>query len=120
MFGDDAGRFARLSFAWDGWLVDLSKERLAADTLPLLVAHARETGLEGWIAALFAGEKINVTENRAALHTALRQRSDAPVRVDGRDVIPDIRGVQARMHALADACAPAPAAAPPASRSATS
>ena len=60
---------------WDDWLVDLSKERLTPETLQLLVAHARETGLEGWIAALFAGEKVNLSEGRPALHTALRQQA---------------------------------------------
>ena len=102
LFREDRERFRKLSFASNGWLVDFSKERLASDTLPLLLAHAREVGIEGWIAALFSGEKVNLTENRAALHTALRQQSDASVRVDGRDVIPDIRAVQARMRALAD------------------
>ena len=101
MFDADPDRFARLSFRWDDWLVDLSKERITPDTLQLLVQHAREIGLEGWIAALFAGEKVNLSERRAALHTALRQQDDTPVRVDGRDVVPDIRQVQARMQALA-------------------
>jgi glucose-6-phosphate isomerase len=100
-FARDADRFARLSFAWDDWLVDLSKERLGSDTLPLLVAHATAAGLPGWIAALFAGEKINLSERRPALHTALRQTGDAPLFVDGRDIIPDIRAAQARMKTLA-------------------
>ncbi|MEO5700432.1 MAG: glucose-6-phosphate isomerase [Casimicrobiaceae bacterium] len=103
MFRADASRFDRLSFRWDRWLVDLSKERLAPETLPLLIEHARASGLEGWIAALLAGEKINQSEDRAALHTALRQRSDAPVRVDGRDVIPEVRAVHERMRNLAHA-----------------
>jgi len=101
LFARDAERFARLSFVWDDWLVDLSKERLGPETLTLLVAHAAATGLPGWIAALFAGEKINLSERRPALHTALRQTGDAPLVVDGRDVIPDIRAAQARMKALA-------------------
>ena len=97
----DPERFTRLSFAWDDWLVDLSKERLGTDTLPLLIAHAEAAGLPGWIAALFAGEKVNLSERRPALHTALRQQGDAPLVVDGRDVIPDIRTAQARMKTLA-------------------
>lgn len=101
LFVDDPQRFTRLSFEWDGWLVDISKERLRADTLALILSQAREIGLEHWIAALFAGEKINLTEDRAALHTALRQPGDAPVRVEGRNVIPDIRAVQSRIKALA-------------------
>jgi len=101
LFARDAERFARLSFVWDDWLVDLSKERLAPETLTLLAAHATATGLPGWIAALFAGEKINLSERRPALHTALRQAGDAPLVVDGRDIIADIRAAQARMKALA-------------------
>jgi len=101
LFARDAGRFARLSFVWEDWLVDLSKERLGPETLPLLVAHATASGLPGWIAALFAGEKVNLSERRPALHTALRQAGDAPLVVDGRDIIPDIRATQARMKALA-------------------
>jgi glucose-6-phosphate isomerase len=101
LFARDPDRFARLSFAWDDWLVDLSKERLGPDTLPLLVAHAAAAGLPGWIAALVAGEKVNQSERRPALHTALRQADDAPLFVDGRDIIPDIRAAQARMKTLA-------------------
>ena len=66
-----------------------------------LVAHARERNLEAWIAALFAGEKINLSELRPALHTALRQPGDAPLLVDGADIMPAIRATQARMRALA-------------------
>ncbi len=101
LFARDPDRFARLSFAWDDWLVDLSKERLGPDTLSLLVAHAHTAGLPGWITALFAGEKINQSERRPALHTALRQTHDAPLMVDGHDIIPDIRAAQSRMRTLA-------------------
>ncbi len=101
LFGRDPERFAHLSFAWDDWLVDVSKERLTRETLALLVAHARAAELEGWIAALFAGEKVNQSENRPALHTALRQQSDAPLMVDGRDIVPGIRATQARMKTFA-------------------
>ena len=101
LFARDPGRFARLSFGWDDWLVDLSKERLGPDTLPTLVAHAAAVGLPGWIAALFAGEKVNQSEHRPALHIALRQTGDAPLVVDGRDIIPDIRAAQGRMRTLA-------------------
>jgi glucose-6-phosphate isomerase len=101
LFARDPDRFTRLSFAWDSWLVDLSKERLGPDTLPLLVAHAHGALLPGWIAALFAGEKVNQSERKPALHTALRQTGDAPLVVDGRDIIPDIRAAQAKMRTLA-------------------
>ena len=101
LFAADPGRFGRLSFAWDSWLLDLSKERLGQDTLPALVAHAVAAGLPGWIAALFAGEKVNQSEHKPALHTALRQTGDAPLVVAGRDIIPDIRAAQAKMRTLA-------------------
>jgi len=100
LFARDPDRFGRLSFGWDDWLIDLSKERLGADTLPLLVAHANGAGLPGWIAALFAGEKVNQSERRPALHTALRQADDAPLLVDGTDIIRDIRAAQAKMKTL--------------------
>jgi glucose-6-phosphate isomerase len=101
LFARDPDRFARLSVAWDDWLVDLSKERLGPDTLPLLVARATAAGLPGRIAALFAGEKVNPSEHRPALHTALRQTDDAPLVVDGRNIVPDIRAAQSRMRTLA-------------------
>jgi glucose-6-phosphate isomerase len=101
LFARDPRRFENLSFAWDEWLVDLSKERLAPETLALLVGEARAAGLEGWIAALFAGEKVNQSEGRPALHTALRRQGDAPLAVGGRDIVPDIRAAQSRMKTLA-------------------
>jgi glucose-6-phosphate isomerase len=101
LFARDPDRYARLSLAWDDWLVDLSKERLGPESLPLLVAHATATGLPGWIAALFAGEKVNQSERRPALHTALRQTGDAPLVVDGTDIVPVIRAAQRRMKTLA-------------------
>jgi glucose-6-phosphate isomerase len=101
LFDADDARCARLSLVWDDWLADWSKQRLTGDTMNALVAHARERNLEAWIAALFAGEKINLSELRPALHTALRQSGDAPLLVDGADIIPAIRATQARMRALA-------------------
>ncbi len=100
LFARDPGRFGHLSFAWDSWLVDLSKERLGPDTLPLLIAHAEAAGLPGWIAALFAGEKVNQSQRKAALHVALRQTDDSPLVVEGCDIIPDIRAAQAKMRTL--------------------
>lgn len=100
LFASDPGRFASLSFSWDDWLVDVSKERLGPDTLPLLVEHATAAGVPGWIAALFAGEKVNQSEHRPALHMALRQTGDAPLIVDGRDIIADVRAAQSRMKTL--------------------
>jgi glucose-6-phosphate isomerase len=70
--------------------------------LELLDAHARACGLPGWISALFAGEKINLTERRPALHMALRQQDDTPLVVDGVDVIAQVRAARARMRELVD------------------
>src|SRR5690349_8280637 len=101
MFAGDPRRFDSLSWRWNDWLIDLSKERWTGETLGLLLAYAKSASLEEWIRALFAGEKVNLSERRPALHMALRRGGDHPLRVDGRDIMPDIRAVQARMKALA-------------------
>src|SRR5664279_3462601 len=101
MFVADSNRFHHLSLTWDQWLADWSKQRLTTETMALLLALARERNLPAWIDAMFAGEKINLSEARPVLHTALRQQDERPVHVDGRDVIPEIRATQQRMRALA-------------------
>ena len=101
LFAADAERSTRLALRWDDWLVDWSKQRLTPQTMGLLLDYARERNLSSWTAALFAGEKINVSERRPALHTALRRQSDAELRVDGANIVPAIRSLQARMRALA-------------------
>jgi glucose-6-phosphate isomerase len=101
LFEADPQRFARLSFAWDDWLADWSKQRLTPETMGLLLAFAQERNLPTWINALFTGEKINLSERRPVLHTALRQPDDAPLRVDGTDIMPAIRSTQMRMRTLA-------------------
>ncbi len=101
LFDSDSRRASNLAVVWDDWLADWSKQRLTSETINLLLARARARNLEMWIAALFAGEKINLSEQRPALHTALRQQGDAPLLVDGADVIPAIRAAQARMRTLA-------------------
>ncbi|HEY2862943.1 MAG TPA: glucose-6-phosphate isomerase [Casimicrobiaceae bacterium] len=101
LFAADADRFARLSLSWDQWLADWSKQRVTPQTMDALVAFAHEANLPAWIAALFNGEKINLSEGRPALHTALRQADDTPLVVDGSDVIPLIRAAQARVRTLA-------------------
>jgi len=103
LFRRDPQRVPRLTLAWDDWRVDISKERISPEALARLVSHAESLNLPHWIAALFAGEKINLSEGRPVLHTALRQRDDAPLAVDGRNVIPSVRAAQAQIRTLADA-----------------
>jgi glucose-6-phosphate isomerase len=100
LFDADPQRFSKLSLAWDDWLVDWSKQRVTSETMALLIAFAQERNLADWISALFSGEKINLSEQRPVLHTALRQQDDTPLLVDGADILPAIRAVQARMRTL--------------------
>ncbi len=103
LVGRDHLRVEALSLTVDGWRADFSKERLSADALAGLIGHAEDANLQAWIGALFRGEKINLSEGRPALHTAVRQPDDAPVMVDGIDVMPAIRATQQRMHTLVTA-----------------
>ena len=103
LFARDASRVPRMTLEWGDWRIDFSKERLTPDALALLCAHAETSNVAHWIAALFAGEKVNSSEGRSALHTALRQRGDMPLMVDGRDVIADVRAAQSRMREIATA-----------------
>ena len=103
LFDADPHRAQRLSRVWDGWLLDVSKERITEQGLDALLDHAASVNLASWIAALFTGEKVNLSEARPALHTALRQTEVTPVFVAGEDVLPMIRVVQARMRTLASA-----------------
>src|SRR5512139_546367 len=98
LFRDDPHRFDALTFRLDDLLVDLSKHLVTRDTLPLLAGLARARGVEALRDRMFAGERINSTEDRAVLHVALRNRSDRPVLVDGRDVMPDVRRVLKQMR----------------------
>ncbi len=98
LFAADPKRFEKFSLKFDDLLFDYSKHRMTDETLPLLMQMAREAKIENWRDKMFAGEKINITENRAVLHTALRNRSNAPVYVDGKDVMPDVNAVLAQMR----------------------
>ncbi|HVE48239.1 MAG TPA: glucose-6-phosphate isomerase, partial [Casimicrobiaceae bacterium] len=102
LFANDPARASALTFDWGEWRVDVSKERLTATALDALLTHAETIGVRAWIEALFCGERINLSEERPALHTALRQRGDAALRVGGEDVIPKIRATQARMREIAE------------------
>jgi Glucose-6-phosphate isomerase len=98
LFAQDTKRFDKFSFQLDDMLFDFSKHRINDETLPLLLQLAREAQLESWRDRMFAGEKINITENRAVLHTALRNRSNRPVLVDGVDVMPEVNAVLEQMR----------------------
>lgn len=102
LFANDANRFDKYSFKFTDILFDFSKHRINDETLPLLMQLAREANIENWRDRMFAGEKINITENRAVLHTALRNRSNTPVLVDGKDVMPDVNAVLAQMRQFSD------------------
>ncbi len=102
LFLRDGGRAERYSLRAADVFLDYSKHRITDETLGKLFALARKRGVEQLRDAMFRGEKINVTENRAVLHVALRNRSSSPVLVDGKDVMPDILAVLARMRMFTD------------------
>ena len=97
-FKADFNRFNKFSVNFNEILFDYSKNRINDQTLPLLIDLANHAGLNEKINALFSGEKINTTEHRAVLHTALRNKSNVPVYVDGQDVMPEINQVLAKMR----------------------
>jgi len=98
LFAADPGRAARFTLGLDDLLLDYSKNRLTERTMALLQELAASAGLPAWTERLFAGERINATENRPVLHVALRNRANAPIRVDGSDVMPAVNAVLARMR----------------------
>ena len=102
LFAEDHGRFERFSIRAEGLLLDYSKNRITAETMELLFALAREAEVEGWREAMLGGEPINRTEDRAVLHTALRNRSPEPVEVDGHNVMGDVYGQLAAMGTFAE------------------
>jgi len=102
LFRDDPARGQRLSAEACGFYLDYSKNRVLDETLSLLLQLADEASLPAKIDAMFGGEKINITENRAVLHVALRAPRDAKVLVDGHDVIPDVHEVLGRMATFAN------------------
>ncbi|NTS77977.1 glucose-6-phosphate isomerase [Catenovulum sp. SM1970] len=97
MFAQDSDRFNKFSAKACGIELDYSKNRISQETLGLLFDLARETGVEAKRDGMFAGDKINTSEDRAVLHTALRNQSGEPVLVDGQDVMPEVQAVLAKM-----------------------
>jgi glucose-6-phosphate isomerase len=102
LFADDPGRGGRLALLAEGIYLDYSKNRITDETMRLLVDLADESGLRQRIDAMFAGERINVTEDRAVLHVALRAPKGQQIRVDGIDVVPAVHEVLGRMAEFAD------------------
>jgi len=103
LFAADGQRFNKFSVLFEDILVDFSKNRIDDQTLSLLVQLAKECRLNEAIEAMFKGDKINVTENRPVLHVALRNRSNEPVYVDGKDVMPDVNRVLQQMKTFSEA-----------------
>lgn len=102
MFAADPRRFEKLSLQWKDILLDYSKNRVTAETMSLLFDLARQSDVEGWREKMFGGDRINGTEDRAALHTALRNRSNRPIMVDGKDVMPDVNAVLEHMRSFSN------------------
>src|SRR5262249_45054798 len=103
LFEADPGRFDKFSLRLDDLLFDYSKNRITERTKSLLVDLANEANLGSFIEAMFRGDLINVTEGRAVLHVALRNRDNIPIIVDGEDVMPKVNAVLAQMKELSTA-----------------
>ncbi|MBR7159117.1 MAG: glucose-6-phosphate isomerase [Alphaproteobacteria bacterium] len=103
MFAQNPHRFEDFSLSLEDFFLDYSKNRIDANTVSLLLKLAEECGLKEAIEAMFSGEKINSTEHRAVLHTALRNMSDRPIYVDGEDVMPKVKAVLRQMEKFSEA-----------------
>jgi glucose-6-phosphate isomerase len=102
LFRQDPKRFSRFSVSFENILVDYSKNLLTRETLRLLLGLARECKLREAIQSMFRGEAVNETEGRPVLHVALRNRSSTPIRVNGRDVMPEVNDVLGQMQRFSD------------------
>jgi len=102
LFADDPQRGKQMAVEAAGLYLDYSKNRITGQTLKLLVQLARESDLSGRIAAMFNGQKINITENRAVLHVALRAPKGATIVVDGKNVVPEVHAVLDKMADFSD------------------
>ena len=102
LFAEDPARGERMTAEAAGVFLDYSKNRIDDETLSLLVELAEQSGLRDRIDAMFRGEKINVTENRAVLHVALRAPRGTSIVVDGKNVVPEVHGVLDKMAEFAN------------------
>src|SRR5258706_11223507 len=103
LFKQDPQRFQNFSMGFEEILLDYSKNRITGETMGLLRKLAQAADLSGWTEKMFRGEKINFTEERAVLHIALRNRSNRPIIVDGKDVMPEVNAVLAHMRRFTEA-----------------
>ncbi|ATA76892.1 glucosephosphate isomerase [Capnocytophaga canimorsus] len=102
LFEQDPNRAKRFSIQWQDFLVDYSKNRMDSTTMDLLVQLAEQCGLKDAVEKYFEGDLINATENRAVLHTALRASTDAVIRVEGENVIPEIQKVKSKIKSFSE------------------
>ena len=102
LFDKDPQRGTRYTTDAVGLFLDYSKNRITDETLKLLLQLAEERGLKQHIEAMFRGDKINITENRAVLHVALRAPKGESIKVDGEDVVPGVHAVLGKMSAFSD------------------
>ncbi len=98
LFAQEENRFESFHLRFNDILLDYSKNRINKETMSLLMDLAKQSGIKDWTEKMFSGEKINHTENRAVLHTALRNRSDEPVYVDGKNVMPEVQSELKKMR----------------------
>jgi len=103
LFAADPQRFATFSLATDDWLFDYSKQRVSGETMRLLAELARTADVAGWVERMFAGDTVNRSEGRAALHTALRGDLAQPLLAGGSDIAPGIRANRDKMRRFCDA-----------------
>jgi len=102
MFKSDPNRFNQFHIQFNDLLLDYSKHRISKETISLLVKLAKEADVEGWRNRMFEGEKINSTEHRAVLHTALRNQNISPIISDGEDVMPKVKNVLKKMRRFSE------------------
>ncbi|MCB0551052.1 MAG: glucose-6-phosphate isomerase, partial [Phaeodactylibacter sp.] len=102
LFAEDPERFEKFSLKFEDILFDYSKNRITKETMDLLLGLAEECGVRESIKKMFSGEKINETEGRAVLHVALRNRTQVPIKVDGKDVMPEVNAVLKQMESFSN------------------
>ena len=103
LFIEDPQRADKFSIAWEDFFLDFSKNRITDETLTLLLQLADEVGLEDGIKKYFEGDKINETEGRSVLHTALRAKESAEIMADGKNIVPEVFEVKSQIKSFSEA-----------------